>query len=122
MSRNKLQYYLERFKDLNNINNRDSPIKNITISSGLVLDTCIIGNMFEYRHYKPYVKTKPTDNVSYIVDVYIDDLLIWRKSKPFNTTKDSKIYIEDNLTNYILDEMIYHGISSSWKLIKDRKL
>lgn len=119
ISKNKelLNIYLESFKSLININFKgEKEIKEIKLFSGIKLSSYYVPEILTYLEYPPYSDKRRTVELSWFVEIWIDGICIWRKSRSNEETNNLQMY-EDELIEEMIRDIVICGLHSSWMAI-----
>ena len=112
--------YLDSFKNRVNIHsNAKEKITNIELFSGIKAASYYVPNIMDYLNYPPYSnRGSAISQPAWFVEIWIDHLCVWRKSK-LNETGENLQQYEDELLKETLKGIVLSGLHSSWRTIKD---
>ena len=112
--------YLDAFKSLINVNFKgEKKIETIELFSGIKPASYYVPNILEYLNHPPYSNRGEKTELAWFVEIWIDNVCIWRKSR-INEMGDNLQQYEDELIKEIMREIVMHGLNSSWNFIIER--
>lgn len=115
MTKEELIKFLDGFKLHMNISNHE--IDDIKLFSGVKPSGYHAPNILNYLDHPPYSQKNPTLRYSWFVEIWINELCVWRQEYAFNADEEPTDKYEQLLINRIVDEMMLHGLHSSWTFL-----
>jgi len=113
--------YLDAFKSIVNISSKNErKINSIKLFSGIKPTLYYVSNALEYLNHPPYSNEGEKVEVAWFVEIWIDNVCIWRKSR-LNKTGENLQQYEDELIREMIQEIVMYGLSSSWDIIIERE-
>lgn len=113
--------YLNSFKSLINVNFKgEKKITNIELFSGIKPASYYIPNILGYLNHPPYSNRSEMVEIAWFVEIWIDNVCIWRKSR-LNETGENLQQYEDELIKETIREIVMYGLNSSWNMIAERR-
>jgi hypothetical protein len=119
-----LEKQLEMFKEMHNISNATAPINTVTLFSGLKPSNYFVPNIFIGRDssseaFKRHEEMR--NKLAWFVEIWVDDLCVWRKSAIGASNDDLQKEYETKLLEEIMLEIFFYGINAAWRQTKDFK-
>jgi hypothetical protein len=110
---------LGHFKFNYNFKREKDPIKEITLFSGIKLASYHAPNILGYFNYPPYSNRGEEIYLAWFVEIWIDNICIWRKSN-MNETGENLQQYENILLEQLTKEILLYGISNCFIDTKKR--
>jgi len=113
-TKQQLLYYLESYKDRMNMYDSDkNKIDKIELFSGVKPASYYFPDLLEYLHYTPLFEKGVKRQMAWFVEIWINDVCVWRKSK-MNETGEGLQQFEEELIADLMSEIVMVGLNSSW--------
>lgn len=116
MNKEILTNILDKYKELQSINGTP---KDIFLFSGLKPASYHVPNILGYLNHPPYSDRGESLEFAWFVEIWINDICIWRKSR-MNSTGENLQQYEEELCIQILEEMSFYGLYSCYIDTKKR--
>lgn len=118
MTKEELIKFLDGFKIHTKIMNKE--IYDIKLFSGIKPSGYCVPRILDYLNHPPYSENEPNNQIqlSWFVEIWINELCVWRKEHAFNSDEEPTDKYEQELIDRIVEEMLMHGLFESWNVIK----